>query len=581
MANKLYEFLSFDNARMVVERVESNGGEKSLVMKGIFIQGEVKNQNQRVYPLREIDKAVNSINRRLNGGETILGELDHPQELTINLDRVSHMITEMWIEGRNGYGKLKVLQTPMGSIAKTLLESGAKLGVSSRGAGNVNESGTVSDFDIVTVDIVAQPSAPDAYPRTVYESLFNMRGGQQVYEMAAESVQCKKAEKHLIKNIRKLIDELRLQQESIMEEIIKELLEQNISDDAKEQISEAWNAKLKETKEQLTAELREEFAQRYEHDKGMLIDAMDKFLNQKIAEEVKELDSDRQALIKEKVNYRKRLKEQTKMLNKFITEQVAKEVKELRQDRVKTNESVNNLEDFVIKQIASEIKDFHNDKKDLAEQKVKLVRESKKQIAEAKNRFIKKASTLVEGTINKVLKDEISQYKEDIKLARQNDFGRRIFEAFAGEYMTSYLSEGSEIRKFEKVLEGYKKQLEEQSSEVKKQKLIAEQAIKKAAIMEDRISRDKILNKLFAPLNREKRKIMEELLQNVKATKLEEQFNKYLPAVLNDEIDNSTKRVLSEGHRTEKTGNRETIVSEQDRNLVIELQQLKQLAGIL
>lgn len=366
-----------------------------------------------------------------------------------------------------------------------------------------------------------------------------------------------------------------------MEEIIKELLEQNISDSAKEQISEAWKAKLKETKEQLTAELREEFAQRYEHDKGMLIDAMDKFLNQKIAEEVKEFSNDRQSLIKEKVAYRKKLKEHTQMLNKFITEQVAKEVKELRQDRVKTNESVGKLEDFVIKQIASEIKDFHKDKKALAEQKVKLVKESKKQIAEAKNRFVKKASTLVEGTINKVLKDEISQYREDIKLARQNDFGRRIFEAFAGEYMTSYLSEGSEIKKIEKILNGYKKQLEEQSSEVKKQKLIAEQAIKKVAIMEDRISRDKILTKLFAPLNKEKRQIMEELLQNVKATKLEEQFNKYLPAVLNDDIDASTKKVLSESRRTERTGNRESFVSEQDKSLVIELQQLKQLAGIL
>lgn len=208
--NKLYEFLSFDNANLIVERVESNNGEKSLIMKGIFIQGEVRNQNQRVYPLREIDKAVGSINKRINAGETILGELDHPEELTINLDRVSHIITDMWIEGQNGYGKLKVLSTPMGSIAKTLLESGAKLGVSSRGSGNVNEDGRVSDFDIITVDIVAQPSAPDAYPRTVYESLFNMRGGHQTYEMAKEAASNKNVERHLVKSVKRLIEELRL-----------------------------------------------------------------------------------------------------------------------------------------------------------------------------------------------------------------------------------------------------------------------------------------------------------------------------------------------------------------------------------
>lgn len=367
-----------------------------------------------------------------------------------------------------------------------------------------------------------------------------------------------------------------------MEQVIKELLEQNISDSAKEQIQEAWNNKLKETKEQLTAELREEFAQRYEHDKGMLIDAMDKFLNQKIAEEVKEFTNDKQALIKEKLRYRKQLDEHKKMLNRFITEQVAKEVKELRQDRVKTNESVGKLEDFVIKQIAKEVKDFHKDKQELARQKVKLVRESKRHVAEAKKRFIKKASTLVEGTINKVLKDEINQYRDDIKLARENDFGRRIFEAFAGEYMASYLSEGSEVKKIQKVIAGYKKQLEEQIMENKKQKLIAEQSGKKLAIMEDRLNRSKILQGLTAPLNKEKKQIMEELLQNVKTVKLEEQFNKYLPAVLNDDVDASTRKVsLNESRRSEKTGNRETLVSEQDKNLVIELQQLKQLAGIL
>ena len=136
-------------------------------MKGIFVQGGVKNQNERVYPVKEIGKAVESINERLTQGQSVLGEADHPEELTVNLDRVSHMIQEMWMDGANGYGKLKILPTPMGNIVSTLLESGAKLGVSSRGSGNVNESGQVSEFEIVTVDIVAQPSAPAAYPKTI------------------------------------------------------------------------------------------------------------------------------------------------------------------------------------------------------------------------------------------------------------------------------------------------------------------------------------------------------------------------------------------------------------------------------
>jgi hypothetical protein len=145
-------------------------------MRGIFVQGGVKNHNQRVYPVHEIRDAVNQVNDVLRRGESVLGEADHPEELNINIDRVSHMITEMYMEGANGMGKLKILPTPMGNIVRTLLENGVKLGVSSRGSGNVNEGGEVSDFEIITVDIVARPSAPDAYPRAVYEALTHRRG---------------------------------------------------------------------------------------------------------------------------------------------------------------------------------------------------------------------------------------------------------------------------------------------------------------------------------------------------------------------------------------------------------------------
>ena len=207
MPNKLYEFTSFDNANIVLEKSE-NG--KDLYMKGIFIQGDVKNQNQRVYPITEINKAVMQINERIKTGETVLGELDHPEELSINLDRVSHIITEMDIHGKDGHGKLKIIPTPTGNIVKTLLESGAKLGVSSRGSGNVGGDGYVSDFEIVTVDIVAQPSAPNAYPRTIYESLFNMRGGSTMYNLAADATHDKVAERYLAKDIAKFIKDLKI-----------------------------------------------------------------------------------------------------------------------------------------------------------------------------------------------------------------------------------------------------------------------------------------------------------------------------------------------------------------------------------
>ena len=210
MHSPLLERLSYDDAQIRVESVENKDGSKNLFMKGIFIQGGVRNQNQRVYPIDEISKAVDSVNEKLQGGFSVLGEADHPEELTVNLDRVSHMITEMWMDGKNGYGKLKIIPTPMGNIVQTLLDSGAKLGVSSRGSGNVTEDGKVSDFEIVTVDVVAQPSAPDAYPQSMYESLMNMRGGYKMHGMARYAHVDKVAQKHLTSDIVKFINELKV-----------------------------------------------------------------------------------------------------------------------------------------------------------------------------------------------------------------------------------------------------------------------------------------------------------------------------------------------------------------------------------
>lgn len=210
MANKLYEFLSFDKAHVqILEEANAQGG-KDMCMKGIFIQGDVRNQNQRVYPVREIARAVNSITEKLSVGQSVMGELDHPEELAINLDRVSHLITEMWMDGADGYGKLKIVPTPMGNIVKTLLLSGAKLGVSSRGSGNVGDDGAVSDFEIITVDIVAQPSAPNAFPRTIYESLFNMKGGSRVMGTAREALTEAAAQKQLVRDLQRFIQELKI-----------------------------------------------------------------------------------------------------------------------------------------------------------------------------------------------------------------------------------------------------------------------------------------------------------------------------------------------------------------------------------
>jgi hypothetical protein len=210
MSRQLFEYINPRDAKVRIFESEDEAGNKSLGMEGIFVQAEQRNQNGRVYPLAEIKKAVDEIDQRIRKGETVMGELDHPPELQINLDRVSHIIQDMWMDGNNGIGKLKLIDTPMGNIASALMKAGAALGVSSRGSGNVSDSGIVDGFECVTVDIVAQPSAPDAYPKPVYESLFNMRGGAVLHRTAAAVTHDKSAEKHLMKGLESFIRELNL-----------------------------------------------------------------------------------------------------------------------------------------------------------------------------------------------------------------------------------------------------------------------------------------------------------------------------------------------------------------------------------
>jgi hypothetical protein len=203
----LKEHLTFDAAKIVVEGEEG----KDLYMKGICIQGGVKNANERVYPVNEIEQAVKTLNEQITTGYSVLGEVDHPDDLKINLDRVSHMITNMWMDGPNGFGKLKILPTPMGNLVRTMLESGVKLGVSSRGSGNVNEAnGHVSDFERVTVDVVAQPSAPGAYPKAIYEGLMNMKHGHNVLELARDAGSDNKVQRYLKSEITRLIKDLKI-----------------------------------------------------------------------------------------------------------------------------------------------------------------------------------------------------------------------------------------------------------------------------------------------------------------------------------------------------------------------------------
>ena len=208
MLTSLKEHLTYNQANIITETLEEGNG-KNLYMKGIFIEGDVRNQNNRIYTKEEIHTAVKAINEKIKGGYSVLGEADHPDDLNINLDRVSHMITEMDTDGANGIGKLKLLPTPMGNICKTLIESGCHLGVSSRGSGNVNDSGIVKDFEIITVDIVANPSAPSAYPDPIYERIMNHSRGNVLMDVAEATRHDKGAQRYLQEEVTNFIKNLR------------------------------------------------------------------------------------------------------------------------------------------------------------------------------------------------------------------------------------------------------------------------------------------------------------------------------------------------------------------------------------
>jgi hypothetical protein len=215
MARYLQEHLSFTQARaeVLLEEAKDGSGQKTMKLKGICIEGGVRNANERVYPVQEIAKAVDTINEQIKTGHSVLGEVDHPDDLKINLDRVSHMIENMWMDGPAGMGTLKILPTPMGELVKTMLTSGVKLGVSSRGSGNVNDAnGHVSDFEIVTVDVVAQPSAPNAYPTAIYEGLLNHVGGARLLEMFKDPANSNKAQRYVKSEVMRLIRGLKIQE---------------------------------------------------------------------------------------------------------------------------------------------------------------------------------------------------------------------------------------------------------------------------------------------------------------------------------------------------------------------------------
>jgi len=344
-----------------------------------------------------------------------------------------------------------------------------------------------------------------------------------------------------------------------MLDAFKQLVESGVMTvETQEIVESALATKLQETRDQVTAELREEFAQKFDQDKKVMVEAIDKMLSERLSAEMSELYEDKKALAEAKVAYQKRIAEDAKKLEGFVIKQLGKELVEFQGDRKKVSENFSKLEQFVVHALAKEISEFAEDKKDLAETKVKLVREAKNKFAEIRSTFISQASKVVENTVTKKLTTEIKQLKEDIDGARNNDFGRKIYEAFAQEFAGSFLNEKTETSKLLQIIKKKDQELAEAQNAIAEKENLVESTQREIRVTKDLMERKAVMGELLAPLGADKKAVMKELLESVQTKKLNEAFDKYLPAVMEGQTRKVAPKKTMLSEDTEVTGNRES-----------------------
>ena len=318
-----------------------------------------------------------------------------------------------------------------------------------------------------------------------------------------------------------------------MLDALKQLFENNvISEEIKESIQAAWDSKINEAREEVAQQLREEFAQKYEHDKNTMIEAVDRMITDQLSTEIVEFADDRNQLAEMKVKYAKKMSQDAAVMKEFVTRQLASEVTELHEDQKAMASKFGTLETFVVEALAQEIAEFYQDKRDLAETKVRLVREGRNEIKKVKQEFVTRAAKMVEGVVTQNLTSELTSLKEDIEAARRADFGRKLFEAFAQEYQASYLNEKSETAKLLKVIDLKDLAMQDAAQAVAQAEQILESKQAEIRALKEAQERKQIMDELLSPLNSEQREIMSELMETVKTQKLTESFDKYLPAVV-------------------------------------------------
>jgi hypothetical protein len=362
-----------------------------------------------------------------------------------------------------------------------------------------------------------------------------------------------------------------------MFDAIKPLLDSGlINEDVSRELNEAWDQKLNEARESVRAELREEFAQRYEHDKSVMVEALDKMVTDGLATEIQAVAAEKRALAEDRVKFQGKMKESAQKFNGFLVTKLAEEIGELRKDRKMHAEGLEKLENFMVHALAREIQEFAQDKRDVVETKVRLVREARSKLEQLKARFVKESAEKMTRAVSRHLKAELTQLHEDVKVARENNFGRRIFEAYAAEFGATHLNEKAEVKKLYNLITNKDRQLAEAIELTEKAKVLIERKEREVRMIKESNARQTAMDELLSPLNQEKADVMRNLLESVQTGRLKNAFEKYLPAVLEDRSVKARK-VISE-QVTAVTGDKTVPETHQEeRSNVIDL---KRLAGL-
>ena len=363
-----------------------------------------------------------------------------------------------------------------------------------------------------------------------------------------------------------------------MLDALKPLLDSDlINEETRSEISEAWEAKMTEAREQVRAELREEFAQRYEHDKTVMVEALDRMVTEGLTAEISAVAAEKQALAEDRVKFNVKMKESATKFNDFMVTKLAEEIGELRKDRQQHSQGLEKLEKFVVQALAGEIMEFAQDRRDVVETRVRLVREARGQLEALKSRFVKESAAKMSHSVAKHLRAELSQLQEDIKIARENNFGRRIFEAYAAEFGATHLNENAAVRELNRMVADKNRQLAEATQTLEKAKVLVESKEREIRMIKESNVRESTMEELLAPLNEEKREVMKNLLESVQTARLKGAFEKYLPAVLAEGKTAKARSVIAESHVAVTGDKNVKVIEEEDRSNVIDI---KRLAGL-